>query len=239
MEISNLNNPKHVAIIMDGNGRWAKKRGKPRLFGHNEGVNTVQKIIKAAIKAKIKFLTLYTFSKENWKRPKIEISNILSLLTDNILKSEKEIIKNKIKINTIGHIEDLPKKTQYLIQKLIQKTNKNKDLTLTLAISYSARTEIIDCIQKILEDQKNGKFNCEKLNEESVNNYLYTKNIPYPDLLIRTGGEKRISNFLLWQLAYTELYFSNTEWPDFCESEFNKAIEEFQKRERRFGKVVK
>ena len=239
MEISNLNTPKHVAIIMDGNGRWAKKRGKPRLFGHNEGVNTVQKIIKAAIKAKIKFLTLYTFSKENWKRPKIEISNILSLLTDNILKSEKEIIKNKIKINTIGHIEDLPKKSQYLIQKLIKKTNKNKDLTLTLAISYSARTEIIDCIQKILEDQKNGKFNCEKLNEESVNNYLYTKNIPYPDLLIRTGGEKRISNFLLWQLAYTELYFSNTEWPDFCESEFNKAIEEFQKRERRFGKVVK
>ena len=239
MEISNLNTPKHVAIIMDGNGRWAKKRGKPRLFGHNEGVNTVQKIIKAAIKAKIKFLTLYTFSKENWKRPKIEISNILSLLTDNILKSEKEIIKNKIKINTIGHIEDLPKKSQYLIQKLIKKTNKNKDLTLTLAISYSSRTEIIDCIQKILEDQKNGKFNCEKLNEESVNNYLYTKNIPYPDLLIRTGGEKRISNFLLWQLAYTELYFSNTEWPDFCESEFNKAIEEFQKRERRFGKVVK
>tara|TARA_Y100001954_G_scaffold164763_1_gene174841 strand:- start:207 stop:926 length:720 start_codon:yes stop_codon:yes gene_type:complete len=239
MEISNLNTPKHVAIIMDGNGRWAKKKGETRLFGHNEGVNTVQKIIKAAIKAKIKFLTLYTFSKENWKRPKIEISNIMSLLTDNILKSEKEIIKNKIKINTIGHIEDLPKKSQYLIQKLIKKTNKNKDLTLTLAISYSARTEIIDCIQKILEDQKNGKFNCEKLNEESVNNYLYTKNIPYPDLLIRTGGEKRISNFLLWQLAYTELYFSNTEWPDFCESEFNKAIEEFQKRERRFGKVVK
>ena len=163
----------------------------------------------------------------------------MSLLTDNILKSEKEIIKNKIKINTIGHIEDLPKKSQYLIQKLIKKTNKNKDLTLTLAISYSARTEIIDCIQKILEDQKNGKFNCEKLNEETVNNYLYTKNIPYPDLLIRTGGEKRISNFLLWQLAYTELYFSNTEWPDFCESEFNKAIEEFQRRERRFGKVVK
>ena len=224
---------------MDGNGRWAKKKGETRLFGHNEGVNTVQKIIKAAIKAKIKFLTLYTFSKENWKRPKIEISNIMSLLTDNILKSEKEIIKNKIKINTIGHIEDLPKKSQYLIQKLIKKTNKNKDLTLTLAISYSARTEIIDCIQKILEDQKNGKFNCEKLNEETVNNYLYTKNIPYPDLLIRTGGEKRISNFLLWQLAYTELYFSNTEWPDFCESEFNKAIEEFQKRERRFGKVVK
>ncbi|MBG40380.1 MAG: di-trans,poly-cis-decaprenylcistransferase [Flavobacteriales bacterium] len=239
MEISNLNTPKHVAIIMDGNGRWAKKKGETRLFGHNEGVNTVQKIIKAAIKAKIKFLTLYTFSKENWDRPKIEISNILSLLTDNILKSEKEIIKNKIKINTIGHIEDLPKKSQYLIQKLIKKTNKNKDLTLTLAISYSARTEIIDCIQKILEDQKNGKFNCEKLNEESVNNYLYTKNIPYPDLLIRTGGEKRISNFLLWQLAYTELYFSNTEWPDFCESEFNKAIEEFQRRERRFGKVVK
>lgn len=224
---------------MDGNGRWAKKKGETRLFGHNEGVNTVQKIIKAAIKAKIKFLTLYTFSKENWKRPKIEISNIMSLLTDNILKSEKEIIKNKIKINTIGHIEDLPKKSQYLIQKLIKKTNKNKDLTLTLAISYSARTEIIDCIQKILEDQKNGKFNCEKLNEETVNNYLYTKNIPYPDLLIRTGGEKRISNFLLWQLAYTELYFSNTEWPDFCESEFNKAIEEFQRRERRFGKVVK
>ena len=239
MEISNLNTPKHVAIIMDGNGRWAKKKGETRLFGHNEGVNTVQKIIKAAIKAKIKFLTLYTFSKENWKRPKIEISNIMSLLTDNILKSEKEIIKNKIKINTIGHIEDLPKKSQYLIQKLIKKTNKNKDLTLTLAISYSARTEIIDCIQKILEDQKNGKFNCEKLNEETVNNYLYTKNIPYPDLLIRTGGEKRISNFLLWQLAYTELYFSNTEWPDFCESEFNKAIEEFQRRERRFGKVVK
>ena len=151
MEISNLNTPKHVAIIMDGNGRWAKKKGETRLFGHNEGVNTVQKIIKAAIKAKIKFLTLYTFSKENWKRPKIEISNIMSLLTDNILKSEKEIIKNKIKINTIGHIEDLPKKSQYLIQKLIKKTNKNKDLTLTLAISYSARTEIIDCIQKYLK----------------------------------------------------------------------------------------
>ncbi len=239
MKISNINTPKHVAIIMDGNGRWAKKKGEARSFGHNEGVKTVQKVIKAAIKSKVRFLTLFTFSKENWKRPKIEISNILSLLTNNIIKSEKEIIKNKIKIQTIGHIADLPKKSQYLIKKLIEKTNKNKELTLTLAISYSARTEITDCIQKMLIDQKNGKFNCENLTEETVNNYLYTKNTPYPDLLIRTGGEKRISNFLLWQLAYTELYFSNTDWPDFSEKEFYKAIIEFQNRERRFGEVVK
>ena len=232
------NIPQHIAIIMDGNGRWAKKRGKSRSFGHKEGVNTVQKIIKASIKSKIKHLTLFTFSKENWSRPKIEISNIMSLLTSNIIRSQKEIIKNKIQVKVIGHLEDLPKKSQNLIKKLIEKTNKNTKLTLTLALSYGARTEIVDCIQQMLVDQKKGKLNTEKLTEDIVNNYLYTKKTPYPDLLIRTGGEKRISNFLLWQLAYTELYFCDIDWPEFDENEFYKAIIEFQKRERRFGEVI-
>jgi len=233
----NDNIPKHIAIIMDGNGRWAKKQGKSRSIGHKQGVKAVQQIIKASVKLKIKYLTLFTFSKENWNRPKVEISNIMSLLSNGIIKNQEEIIKNQIQIKTIGHLSDLPKKSQHLIKKLIKKTNKNKELTLTLALSYGGRTEIIDCIKKILLIEKKGKLNAEKITEETVNNYLYTKNTPYPDLLIRTGGEKRISNFLLWQLAYTELYFCNQDWPDFDENEFYKAIIDFQNRERRFGEV--
>ena len=235
----NKNIPTHIAVIMDGNGRWAKKKGKARSFGHKQGIGSVQKIIKASLKAKIKYLTLFTFSKENWNRPKIEIANIMSLLTKSILTNQEEIIKNKIKISTIGHLEDLPKNSRNLINKLIKKTNKNTELTLTLALSYSGRAELIDCIKKLILDEREGKLNLKKLNEDIVNNYLYTKNLPYPDLLIRTGGEKRISNFLLWQSAYTELYFSDQEWPEFNEKEFYKAIVEFQKRERRFGKVKK
>jgi len=233
----NDNIPKHIAIIMDGNGRWAKKQGKSRSIGHKQGVKAVQQIIKASVKLKIKYLTLFTFSKENWNRPKVEISNIMSLLSNGIIKNQEEIIKNQIQIKTIGHLSDLPKKSQHLIKKLIKKTNKNKELTLTLALSYGGRAEIIDCIKKILLIEKKGKLNAEKITEETVNNYLYTKNTPYPDLLIRTGGEKRISNFLLWQLAYTELYFCNQDWPDFDENEFYKAIIDFQNRERRFGEV--
>tara|TARA_B100001029_G_C15059703_1_gene457334 strand:+ start:1231 stop:1959 length:729 start_codon:yes stop_codon:yes gene_type:complete len=233
----NENIPQHVAIIMDGNGRWAKKQGKSRSEGHKQGVKSVQKIIKASIKLKIKNLTLFTFSKENWNRPKIEISNIMSLLSNSIINNQDEIIKSKIQIKTIGHLVDLPKKSQHLIEKLIKKTNKNKELTLTLALSYGGRAEIIDCIKKILLNEKKGKLNAEKITEETVNNYLYTKQTPYPDLLIRTGGEKRVSNFLLWQLAYTELYFCDQDWPDFDENEFYKAIIEFQNRERRFGEV--
>ena len=229
------NIPKHIAVIMDGNGRWAKEKGKSRYFGHIEGVRTVGKIINTVIKLNIKYLTLFTFSKENWKRPKHEINMLMDLFLSTIKKNKNHFLKNKIKIQTIGCINDLPTKCQQAISEMIELTKDNKDLILTLALSYSGRSEIIECIKRI---KKTKSIKLTDINEALVNKQLQTSNIPDPELLIRTSGEKRISNFLLWQIAYAELYFSEKKWPDFDEEELYMAIFEYQNRERRFGKTT-
>ena len=229
--------PHHVSIIMDGNGRWAKILGKRRTFGHQKGIETVKKIIEESIKLKIKYLTLFAFSKENWERPNYEVKMIMKLLASSVIKYKKTLMENDVKLNTIGDLNDLPLDSKLAIEKVKKLTNKNKKLTLTIALSYSARWEISNAIKKIVSEFDQKKFNAKNINEKLVNNYLCTNNLPYPDLLIRTGGEKRISNFLLWQLAYAELYFCETNWPEFGKNDFYQAILEYQKRERRFGKV--
>ena len=234
----NLNSvPNHVCIIMDGNGRWAKIIGKNRSFGHQNGIYSVKKILEQSIKLGVKHLTLFAFSKENWGRPKLEISTIMKLLANSILKYKKNLIDNDVKLNTIGDLNDLPLDSKNAIEEVKKITNKNKNITLTIALSYSSKWEIINAIKKITNDCLNNKINAKNINEKLVNSYLCTYNLPEPDLLIRTGGEKRISNFLLWQLAYSELYFCEKNWPDFEEEDYFKAIIEFQNRERRFGKL--
>jgi len=228
--------PKHIAIIMDGNGRWAKERGKNRFFGHVEGVKTVKKIVECALKIKIPYLTLFAFSQENWQRPKKEINMLMNLFMSTIQENETHFLKNDVKINVIGNIVDLPKNCQAAINKMIDVTKKNTGLTLTLALSYSSRSEILAAINHILHSKK---LNTKKyITERGFSKYLQTKNLPDPELLIRTSGEKRVSNFLLWQIAFTELYFSEKKWPDFDEEELYMAIFEYQKRERRFGKTT-
>ena len=227
------NMPQHIAIIMDGNGRWAKEKGKKRFFGHIEGVKVVKKIVESAIKLNIQYLTLFTFSKENWERPKTEVNMLMDLFISTIKDNQNHFLKNEIKINTIGSIEDLPKKCQNAILKIKETTKHNTRLTLTLALSYSSRFEIIEAIKKIILTQKDIN-----ITESLINSHLETHNLPDPELLIRTSGEKRISNFLLWQIAFSELYFSEKKWPDFDEEELYMAIFEYQKRERRFGKTT-
>ena len=226
--------PQHIAIIMDGNGRWAREKGKNRFSGHIQGVKSVNTVVKTAIKLKIKYLTLFTFSKENWARPKKEVTMLMDLFISTIENNTNHFLKNEIKILTIGNIEDLPKTCQKLLQDIIEKTKKNAKMTLVLALSYSGRSEIIHAINMIIKNQKKNHIITEKL----VNNHLQTSEIPDPELLIRTSGEKRISNFLLWQIAYAELYFSEKKWPDFDAEELYMAIFEYQKRERRFGKTT-
>ena len=234
----NLNSvPNHVCIIMDGNGRWAKIIGKNRSFGHQKGIYSVKKILEQSIKLGVKHLTLFAFSKENWGRPKLEISAIMKLLANSILKYKKDLIDNDVKLNTIGDLNDLPLGSKNAIEQVKKITNKNKNITLTIALSYSSKWEIVNAIKKITSDCLNKKINSKNINEKLVNSYLCTYNLPEPDLLIRTGGEKRISNFLLWQLAYAELYFCEKNWPDFDEEDYYKAIIEFQNRDRRFGKL--
>lgn len=230
-------NPKHVAIIMDGNGRWAKKRGMPRFIGHKEGVSAVVKAVKAAVKYKVKILTLYTFSTENWKRPKSEVEFILKLPKEFLNVYLPELIANNVRIQAIGDLEQLPSYTRDALQYAMDKTKNNDGLLLNFALNYGGRHEVIHAIQKILEDINNGKLANEEINEEQFSQYLYTSGLPEPDLLIRTGGEKRLSNFLLWQLAYTEFWFTNVLWPDFSEKEFLCALEEYRKRKRRFGGI--
>ena len=234
--LNNNNIPSHIAIIMDGNGRWAVERGKKRFFGHLEGVRVIKKIVESSIKIKIKYLTLFAFSKENWKRPKKEVNLLMKLIISTIKKNQNHFLKNKIKINIIGSVSDLPKDSQEAIGQMVEITKNNKVLTLTLALSYSARDEIVDAINNIIEMKKNG--NIEPITEKTLSNHLQTANLPDPELLIRTSGEKRISNFLLWQIAFSELYFSEKKWPDFDEEELYMAIFEYQKRERRFGKTT-
>lgn len=229
--------PRHVAIIMDGNGRWAKLKGKPRIFGHKNGVNSVKQVIEASIEIGIKFLTLYAFSTENWNRPKLEVKTLMALLVSSLKKELKTLQKNNIKLNAIGSIENLPSQVHNELFEVINKTKNNTALTLTLALSYGSREEIVNVIKNLSEKVVNNNLSIEEINEKIINNHLYTFSLPDVDLMIRTSGEKRISNFLLWQIAYAELYFCNTLWPDFKKDDLLKAIEDYQKRERRFGKT--
>jgi len=224
--------PKHIAIIMDGNGRWAKKRNKPRLYGHKAGVKSVKKIVKECVRLKVQFLTLYTFSNENWNRPNTEIIGLLRLLVSTLEKETRLLIENNVKFNVFGNLNKLDLITKRKLKKVEKITIKNSKLNLNLAISYSGRDEIIYAVNQIL------KKNIKHINDQlSFKKYLYTNNLPDPDLLIRTGDECRISNFLLWQIAYSELYFTETLWPDFNEESLHSALFDFNKRERRFGKI--
>ncbi len=228
--------PQHVAIIMDGNGRWAKERGYDRIFGHQNGVTSVREVTEAAAEIGIKYLTLYAFSTENWGRPQQEVDALMELLIDTIEKETPTLNKNNVSLLAIGDLSRLPQSCCDKLQRCIDDTAKNNGLSLVLALSYSARWEIMDAIRKINLDVCKGTLQVDEINEEIVSSYLTTKSIPDPDLLIRTSGEFRISNFLLWQIAYTEMYFTQTHWPDFRKENFYEAICDFQQRERRFGK---
>ena len=229
--------PNHIAIIMDGNGRWAKQRGTQRIFGHRNGVSSVRSAIETSAELGVKYLTLYAFSTENWNRPKLEVDALMSLLINTINTETETLIKNNISLKTIGDREALPKAVQKKINEVILKTSVCTGLTVILALSYSSRWEITNAAKQLLKDFSNGMIQSENINEELFSSYLTTVGIPDPELMIRTSGEFRISNFLMWQLAYTELYFTPTLWPDFDKEELYKAIIDYQKRERRFGKI--
>lgn len=231
------NTPEHIAIIMDGNGRWAQRRGMPRFVGHKEGLSTVVKIVKAAVKYKVKVLTLYTFSTENWKRPKSEVDFILRLPKEFLHVYLPELMANHVRIQTIGDMESLPEHTREAVQYAIDCTRDNKGLQLNFALNYGSRHEILNAMKEMLADVNDGKLSLNELDEGQFSGYLSTHGLPDPDLLIRTGGEKRLSNFLLWQLAYTEFWFSDVLWPDFSEKEFLQALDEFRHRKRRYGGV--
>jgi undecaprenyl diphosphate synthase len=229
--------PNHVAVIMDGNGRWAQSQGKARVFGHKNGVNSVRETLKAASELGIKALTLYAFSTENWNRPKTEVDTLMKLLSSALKKELKTFQKNNIKLNAIGNLSTLPQKAFQDLSEVIEKTKNNNQFTLTLALSYGSREEIVKAVQNISKKVVNNELMIEEIDENIINNHLYTFSLPEVDLLIRTSGEKRISNFLLWQIAYSEFYFTETLWPDFKKDDFYRAIIEYQKRERRFGKT--
>jgi undecaprenyl diphosphate synthase len=229
--------PRHIAIIMDGNGRWAKKQGLARMFGHKQGVETVHNITVAATKLGIEYLTLYTFSTENWNRPKEEVDALMILLVDTIAKETPTLMENNVRLQTIGDINRLPESARSKFLRCIEQTSKNTGLTMVLALSYSARWEITRAMQVAVQRAQENHLRIEDINEQFVAACMTTAEMPDPDLLIRTSGEYRISNFLLWQLAYSELYFTDCLWPEFTEEEFYKAIIDYQKRERRFGKT--
>lgn len=227
--------PAHVAIIMDGNGRWAKQRGKDRSYGHQMGVETVRVITEEATRLGVRYLTLYTFSMENWNRPEQEVTALMDLLMNSL--EEEIFMKNNIRLHIIGDLSKMPEKVRTRVLSCMDNTSKNTGMCVVLAISYSSRWEITQAVQQLATDVKQGKINTGDINEEMVEKRLNTSFMPNPDLLIRTGGEIRLSNFLLWQCAYSELYFSDLYWPDFRQEEFLKAIYEYQQRERRFGKI--
>lgn len=224
---------------MDGNGRWAKKRGLPRVIGHRQGVDSVRATVNAAKDLGIKFLTLYTFSTENWQRPEKEVNTLMEMLEEMIRKETDELHKNDVKINAIGRFDTLYPKPRKAMEEAIEKTKNNKRLVMTLCLSYSGRSEILDAVKKIVKQDRDRKIDLENFKEENFTRFLYDPELPDPELLIRTGAEnrERISNFLLWQIAYTEVYFTKTLWPDFRKKEFVKAVEDFEKRERLFGRV--
>ncbi|HCN83394.1 MAG TPA: isoprenyl transferase [Sphingobacteriaceae bacterium] len=229
--------PQHVAVIMDGNGRWAKEKGKMRVFGHQSGVLAVRDTVEGAAEIGIPFLTLYAFSTENWNRPKLEVMALMELLVSTINRETKTLMDNDIRLNAIGDLKQLPAKCYKQLQDTISKTKDNKRCTLTLALSYSSRWEIVEAARRLAGDVKEGILMPEDINEQAFASKLNTANMPDPELMIRTSGEYRISNYLLWQLAYAELYFTQKLWPDFRREDLFAAIIDFQKRERRFGKT--
>jgi len=235
--IDESNLPKHIAIIMDGNGRWAQSQGKNRLFGHRNGTDAVQKVVEAAARMKIEHLTLYAFSTENWNRPLLEVNTLMDLLIKALRREFNKMIKNNIQLRSIGDISKLPTEVEKELLETIEKTSQNTGMILTLALNYGAHQELTHAVRQIAAKVKNNIISLENVDETIINEHLYTQNLPAVDLLIRTSGEQRISNFLLWQIAYAELYFSEVFWPDFNERHFEDAIISYQKRERRFGKT--
>jgi len=229
--------PQHIAIIMDGNGRWAKQQGENRIYGHYEGVNSVREVVEAAGEVGVKYITLYAFSTENWNRPKEEVDALMELLVSTISAETPQLNKKNVRLQAIGNLNSLPPACLDELKESIETTSKNTGLTLVLALSYSSKWELIDVIKHIATDAKNGTINIEDISEKHIEQYLCTKHIPDPELMIRTSGEHRISNFLLWQLAYAEFYFTETLWPDFRKEDLYEAILNFQNRERRFGKT--
>jgi undecaprenyl diphosphate synthase len=229
--------PSHIAIIMDGNGRWAKRRGLPRVAGHRRGVETVREIVEVCAEVGVKYLTLYTFSTENWKRPKDEVSTLMRLLLKSLKERLDELNKNDIKLTCIGNIESLPDVVQKQLFEDIERTKNNKRMTLNLALSYSGRWELLEAVRSISKKVAEAKLTPESITERTISDHLTTKNMPEPELIIRTSGEFRVSNFLLWQIAYSEFVILDVYWPDFSRSHLYDAIRQYQKRERRFGKV--
>jgi undecaprenyl diphosphate synthase len=229
--------PKHLAIIMDGNGRWAKQKGKLRVFGHENGTKSVRQVVEACAELGIKNLTLYAFSTENWNRPKLEVDALMRLLVSSLRKELKILQKNNIKLQAIGSLESLPKKAKNELFEVIEKTKSNTHMTLTLALSYGSREELKNAVKEICHKVKNNIISLDSIDESIINQHLYTHDLPDVDLLIRTSGEHRISNFLLWQIAYAELYFTNVLWPDFSKEDLYEALINYQNRERRFGKT--
>lgn len=236
-KINTANLPKHLAIIMDGNGRWAKQKGLLRAVGHENGTKSVRASIETCAKIGIEFLTLYAFSTENWNRPKLEVETLMKLLVKSLKKELQTLQDNNIKLNAIGNLEKLPKTAQKELLDVIEATKNNTRMTLTLALSYGSREEIVNAVRIICNKVKNNIISIDTIDDSIINEHLYTQNLPDVDLLIRTSGEHRISNFLLWQIAYAELYFTDVLWPDFKEQDLYEAIISYQKRERRFGKT--
>ena len=231
------NLPKHIAIIMDGNGRWAKEKGQLRIFGHENGAKSVRTTVESCAELGVKNLTLYAFSTENWNRPKLEVKTLMQLLISSLKKEMSTMQKNSIRLNAIGNLEHLPTRVRKELLHVINETKNNTQMTLTLALSYGSRAELVNATKQICEKVKNNIISVENIDEPLINQHLYTQNLPDVDLLIRTSGEKRISNFLLWQIAYAELYFIDVYWPDFTNENLYEAIINYQKRERRFGKT--
>jgi undecaprenyl diphosphate synthase len=236
-KINKDNLPKHLAIIMDGNGRWAKQKGLLRAFGHENGTKSVRLVVETCAKLGIENLTLYAFSTENWNRPKLEVDTLMKLLINSLKNELKTLTENNIRLRSIGNLELLPKSAKKELLAVIEKTKDNQRMTLTLALSYGSREEIINAVKEISDKVKNNIISIPDIDESIINQHLYTQNLPDVDLLIRTSGEHRISNFLLWQIAYAELYFTNVLWPDFKEADLYEAIISYQQRERRFGKT--
>ena len=230
--------PQHIAIIMDGNGRWAGKRGLPRTKGHIAGVKAVREVVEIAGDIGVKFITLYTFSIENWKRPKHEVASLMELLSKTTLEELDDLMKNNVRLIATGRVSELPMVRRKILNSAIKKTAKNTGLTLNLALNYGGRTEIIDAVKALAKDVKKGIVNPSKIDEQMFSSYLYTVGLPDPDLLIRTSGEMRLSNFLIWQTSYTEIYITDTLWPDFGKMDFLEAVREYIRRDRRFGRVT-
>ncbi|MCA1073134.1 isoprenyl transferase [Clostridium bowmanii] len=237
IELDKSKIPEHIAIIMDGNGRWAKERNLPRALGHRAGVEAIRKVVKECNNLGVKYLTLYAFSTENWNRPMQEVESLMKLLVEYLKNEFEELNNNDVVINSIGNISKLPRLCRVELDKAYEKTKNNKGLVLNLALNYGGRSEIVDAVKKISLDLKNKKISEDEITEDLFSKYLYTGEMPDPDLIIRPSGELRLSNFLLWQSAYSELWFSDINWPDFHEEELKSAIADYQKRDRRFGKV--